>query len=37
MRVTSGERLVLAFWFTCDPTKIFQNFLNGTANLKYEE
>ncbi len=28
-RVTSGQRHVLAFWFTCDPSRHFQLFLDG--------
>ena len=34
-RVTSGERLVLAFWFTCDKAKEFEIFLDGKAHDKF--
>lgn len=34
-RVTSGERFVLAFWFTCDESKEFEIFLDGQAHLEF--
>lgn len=34
-RVTDGERFVLAFWFTCMPSKQFEIFLDGKAHLKF--
>ena len=36
-RVTSGERYVLAFWFTCTPSKRFPIFLDGKAHIKFSE
>lgn len=34
-RVMSGQRFVLAFWFTCDPKKEFQIFLDGQAHTEF--
>mmetsp|Transcript_23611 Transcript_23611/g.40121 ORF Transcript_23611/g.40121 Transcript_23611/m.40121 type:complete len:333 (-) Transcript_23611:170-1168(-) len=34
-RVTAGERFVLAFWFTCDPAREFEIFLDGEAHLEF--
>lgn len=34
-RVTAGERFVLAFWFTCDPAREFEIFLDGAAHLEF--
>ena len=34
-RVTSGERFVLAFWFTCDASRQFEIFLDGQAHLAF--
>jgi hypothetical protein len=34
-RVTSGTRLVLAFWFTCDKEREFQIFLDGKAHIAF--
>ena len=34
-RVTSGQRFVLAFWFTCTPSKQFPIFLDGNAHNKF--
>lgn len=34
-RVTAGERFVLSFWFTCDPAKEFQIFLDGKAHTTF--
>jgi len=36
-RVTSGQRLVLAFWFTCDPAKQFEIFLDGNAHTTFSQ
>ena len=36
-RVTSGQRLVLAFWFTCDPAKQFEIFLDGQAHTAFSQ
>jgi hypothetical protein len=36
-RVTSGQRLVLAFWFTCDPAKQFEIFLDGHAHTTFSK
>lgn len=35
-RVTSGQRFVLAFWFTRDPRKKFDIFLDGKAHKSFE-
>ncbi len=34
-RVTSGQRLVLAFWFTCNAEKQFEIFLDGKQHTTY--
>ena len=34
-KVTSGRRLTLSFWFTCDQEKEFGNFLDGKAHQSY--
>ena len=34
-RVVSGQRFVLAFWFTCDSKKEFQIFLDGKAHSEF--
>jgi len=34
-RVESGIRYVLSFWFTCDPQREFQIFLDGQAHLNF--
>jgi predicted 2-oxoglutarate/Fe(II)-dependent dioxygenase YbiX len=34
-KVTSGERLVLSFWFTCDRDKQFEIFLDGKAHIAF--
>jgi predicted 2-oxoglutarate/Fe(II)-dependent dioxygenase YbiX len=34
-RVTKGERFVLSFWFTCDPQKQFEIFLDGKAHKTF--
>ena len=34
-RVTSGQRFVLAFWFTCSAEKEFQIFLDGKAHVAF--
>ena len=34
-RVTSGERFVLAFWFTCDPSRQFEIFLDGKKHQEF--
>ena len=36
-RVTSGQRLVLAFWFTCNPEKQFEIFLDGNAHTTFSK
>lgn len=36
-RVSSGQRLVLAFWFTCDPQKQFEIFLDGKAHTSFSQ
>ena len=36
-RVLSGQRLVLAFWFTCDESRAFQIFLDGAAHTAFSE
>lgn len=36
-RLTSGQRFVLAFWFTCMPSKQFEIFLDGQAHLTFSE
>lgn len=34
-RVASGQRFVLSFWFTCDPKREFQIFLDGKAHIAF--
>jgi hypothetical protein len=34
-RVESGQRFVLSFWFSCDPKKEFQIFLDGKAHVAF--
>lgn len=34
-RVTSGQRYVLAFWFTCNPERKFEIFLDGKAHTTF--
>ena len=34
-RLLSGERYVLAFWFTCDARKEFEIFLDGEAHSTF--
>ena len=34
-RVTSGERFVLAFWFTCDARREMEIFLDGNAHIEF--
>ena len=34
-RVTSGNRYVLAFWFTCDPERKFEIFLDGKSHTAF--
>lgn len=34
-RVTSGSRLVLSFWFTCDAARQFEIFLDGKAHTAF--
>jgi hypothetical protein len=34
-RVQSGQRYVLAFWFTCDSEKQFEIFLDGHAHVVF--
>ena len=36
-RVTSGERFVLSFWFTCNVAKAFEIFLDGKAHVAFSE
>ena len=36
-RVTSGQRFVLAFWFTRDPRKKFDIFLDGKAHKSFKQ
>jgi 2OG-Fe(II) oxygenase superfamily len=40
-RVLTGNRFVLAFWFTCNPARKFENFLDGkehtTFSLNYAD
>ena len=33
----AGNRFVLAFWFTCDPSREFQIFLDGNAHTGTRE
>lgn len=34
-RVLSGQRFVLSFWFTCDPRREFEIFLDGKAHTTF--
>jgi hypothetical protein len=34
-RLLSGQRFVLAFWFTCDLNREFQIFLDGNAHTEF--
>jgi hypothetical protein len=34
-RLESGERFVLAFWFTCDAAREFEIFLDGKAHTTF--
>ena len=34
-RVLSGQRFVLSFWFSCDPSKEFEIFLDGQAHVGF--
>ena len=34
-RVTTGSRMVLAFWFTCNQKKQFEMFLDGKAHVTF--
>lgn len=34
-RVSKGERFVLSFWFTCDPQKEFEIFLDGKSHVSF--
>lgn len=34
-QVTSGQRYVLSFWFTCDAHKEFEIFLDGKAHISF--
>jgi hypothetical protein len=34
-RVLSGQRFVLAFWFTCDAAKRFEIYLDGQAHIAF--
>lgn len=34
-RLLSGQRYVLAFWFTCDPDREFEIFLDGNAHIEF--
>ena len=34
-RVLSGNRFVLAFWFTCNPARKFENFLDGKEHSTF--
>ena len=36
-RVTSGDRYVLAFWFTCDEEKEFEIFLDGAKHMEFSK
>jgi predicted 2-oxoglutarate/Fe(II)-dependent dioxygenase YbiX len=36
-RVTSGQRFVLAFWFTRDLRKKFDTFLDGKAHQSFQK
>jgi len=34
-RLTSGTRYVLAFWFTCDASRKFEIYLDGSAHTRF--
>lgn len=34
-RLLSGQRFVLAFWFTCDLSREFEIFLDGNAHTEF--
>ena len=36
-RVTSGERFVLSFWFTCNVAREFEIFLDGKSHIAFSE
>jgi hypothetical protein len=36
-RVASGERFVLSFWFSCNPAKEFEIFLDGKSHVAFSE
>lgn len=36
-RVISGQRFVLSFWFTCDPRREFEIFLDGKAHTTFSQ
>ena len=36
-RLLSGDRYVLAFWFTCNPDREFEIFLDGKAHLAFKK
>jgi hypothetical protein len=36
-RLLSGQRFVLAFWFTCDPDREFEIFLDGNAHTAFSK
>jgi predicted RNase H-like nuclease len=36
-RVTSGQRFVLSFWFTCDKRREFDIFLDGKAHVAFSQ
>lgn len=36
-KVLTGQRTVLSFWFTCDPQKEFEIFLDGRAHVAFSK
>ena len=36
-RLTKGQRLVLAFWFTCDTDREFQTYLDGREHVAFSK
>ena len=36
-RVTRGARFVLSFWFTCDPRRKYDTFLDGRVHYTFGE
>lgn len=36
-RLLSGQRFVLAFWFTCNPDREFEIFLDGSAHIAFSK